>query len=153
MTRNKKIKIGIIGGSGLDDPKILVKPKEIEIKTPFGKPADKLVTGTIARQEVVILARHGKKHNIPPTQIPFRANIWALKSVGCTHILATNACGSLKEEMQPGDIVFIDQFIDFTKQRKSTFFEDKVVHTPMVQPFDFKLRQLLIKTAQKKTSY
>jgi 5'-methylthioadenosine phosphorylase len=148
MTPNK-IKIGIIGGSGLDDPKILSKSSEKEIKTPFGKPSDKLTEGKIAGKEVVLLARHGKKHQTPPSLVPFRANIWALKSVGCTHILATTACGSLKEEMKPGDFVFIDQFIDFTKQRKNTFFEDEVVHTPMAEPFDLKMRQLLTKTAKK----
>jgi len=148
MTANK-IKIGIIGGSGLEDPKILVKAKEKEVKTPYGKPSDKLITGKISGKEVVILSRHGKKHTLSPSQVPYRANIWALKSLGCTHILATTACGSLKEEMKPGDFVFIDQFIDFTKQRKLTFFEDKVVHTPMADPFDLSLRQSLIKTAQK----
>jgi len=148
MTTNK-IKIGIIGGSGLDDPKILVKPKELEVKTPYGKPSSKLVIGEIAGKQVVILARHGQKHNIPPHLVPYRANIWALKSVGCTHILATTACGSLKDDMKPGDLVFVDQFIDFTKQRKSTFFEDKVVHTSMAQPFNLKLRQLLAKVSKK----
>ena len=147
MTRSK-IKIGIIGGSGLDDPNILINPKEKEIETPFGKPSDKLMEGQIAGKEVVILARHGKKHGISPSLVPFRANIWALKSEGCTHILATTACGSLKEEMKPGDLVFIDQFVDFTKQRKSTFFDDKVIHTPMAEPFDSGLRKLLVKTAK-----
>lgn len=142
MTQSKAI-IGIIGGSGLDDPKILLNPKEKEIKTPFGIPSSKLIEGEIEGKKVVILARHGKKHNIPPSLVPYRANIWALKSEGCTHILATTACGSLQEHMKPGDLVFIDQFIDFTKQRKSTFFEKKVVHTPMAQPFDLKLRKLL----------
>jgi len=148
MTRNK-IKIGIIGGSGLDDPEILSNAKELEIKTPYGKPASKLLEGKIAGQSIVILARHGKMHNFPPTLVPYRANIWALKLVGCTHILATTACGSLKGRMKPGDFVFIDQFIDFTKHRQLTFFEDKPVHTPMAEPFDLKLRQLLAKTAKK----
>ncbi len=142
------VKIGIIGGSGLDNPKILVKSREKDIKTPYGKPSSKLTEGEIEGKQVIILARHGKKHSIPPTSVPYRANLWALKSVGCTHILATTACGSLKESMKPGDFVFIDQFIDFTKQRKSTFYEDKVVHTPMAQPFNLKLRQLLTKTAE-----
>lgn len=144
-----KIKIGIIGGSGLDNPKILINPIEKEIKTPYGKPSSKLVEGKIFGKQVIILARHGKKHSIPPSFVPYRANIWALKSEGCTHILATTACGSLKEKMKPGDLVFIDQFIDFTKQRKTTFFEDKLFHTPMAVPFDFKLRQLLAKNAKK----
>jgi 5'-methylthioadenosine phosphorylase len=148
MTTNK-IKVGIIGGSGLDDPKILINPKTKAINTPYGKPSSKLVIGEIAGREVIILARHGQKHSTPPHLVHYRANIWALKSEGCTHILATTACGSLKNDMKPGDIVFIDQFIDFTKQRKSTFFEDRVVHTPMAHPFDLKLRRLLAKTSEK----
>lgn len=147
--KKNKIKIGIIGGSGLDDPKILINPKELEIKTPYGKPSDKLLKGKIAEKEVVILARHGKKHELSPSLVPYRANIWALKKTGCTHILATTACGSLKEDLKPGDLVFIDQFIDFSKQRKLTFFEDNVVHTAMAEPFNLKLRQLLVKTAKK----
>src|SRR3989344_6504415 len=95
---NKKIKIGIIGGSGLDDPGILDNYKEVEMDTPFGKPSDSLVTGKIKDKEVVILARHGRQHSIMPTKVPYRANVWALKEIGCTHILATTACGSLKEE-------------------------------------------------------
>ncbi|MDD5431215.1 MAG: S-methyl-5'-thioadenosine phosphorylase [Candidatus Pacebacteria bacterium] len=147
MTANK-IKIAIIGGSGIDDPKILKDPQEIEMETPFGKPASKLITGKISGVDVVVLARHGKDHSIMPTKVPFRANIWALKEIGCTHILATTACGSLREEIKPRDLVFMDQFIDFTKHRNLTFFEDKVIHTPMADPFCPKLRELLIKTAE-----
>ena len=148
MIRSKTM-IGIIGGSGLDDPKILLSPKEKEIKTPFGNPSSKLIVGEIKGKKVIVLARHGKEHNIPPSLVPYRANIWALKSEGCTHILATTACGSLQEQMKPGELVFIDQFIDFTKQRKYTFFEDKVVHTPMAEPFNLGLRKLLIDAAMK----
>jgi len=148
MIKNK-YKIGIIGGSGLDNPKILKQSKEIEKITPYGKTSDKLVMGKIAGKEVIILARHGKRHTILPSLIPFRANVWALKSEGCTHILATTACGSLREKIRPGDVVFIDQFIDFTKHRKLTFFEDKVIHTPMAEPFDSDLRKKLSITAKK----
>jgi len=148
MKANKTI-VGIIGGSGLDDPKILLHPKEKTINTPYGKPSSKLVTGELAGKHVIVLSRHGIKHGIPPHLVPYRANLWALKSMGCTHILATTACGSLKDKMKPGDVVFIDQFIDFTKQRKSTFFENKVVHTPMAQPFDLRLRSQLLKAAKK----
>jgi len=143
------VKIGIIGGSGLDDPQILENIKRKAVKTQFGKPADKLTIGELNGHEVVILARHGQKHTIPPTQVPFRANIWALKQEGCEAILATTACGSLREKMKPGDLVFIDQFIDFTKHRNLSFFENKVVHTPMAEPFDKELRQRLIKIASK----
>jgi len=142
-------KIGIIGGSGMDDPKLLGNPKKTEMETPYGKPSDKLLSGTIQNTEVVILARHAKDHSISPTKIPFRANIWALKNIGCTHILATTACGSLRDDLMPGDLVFIDQFIDWTKLRKLSFFEDEVVHTPMSEPFDARMRKKLTETAQK----
>ena len=142
-------KIGIIGGSGMDDPKLLSDPKAIEMETPYGKPSDTLLCGNIRGTEVVILARHSKDHSISPTKIPFKANIWALKNLGCTHILATTACGSLRENLMPGDLVFIDQFIDWTKLRSLSFFEDEVVHTPMSEPFDAHMRRALIETALK----
>jgi 5'-methylthioadenosine phosphorylase len=95
----------------------------------------------------VILARHGKGHSIMPTKVPFQANVWALKESGCTHILATTACGSLRAEIKPGDLVFPDQFIDNTKHRLLTFYEDRVVHTPMADPFCGQLRSLLVESA------
>ncbi len=150
MIKNRqksKIKIGIIGGSGLDDPKILKNPSKKRVKTPYGSPASPLTLGKIGKTSVVILSRHGVKHSVPPTHIPFHANIWALKNEGCSHILATTACGSLREKIKPGDIVFPDQFIDFTKLRSLTFFSDKVIHTPMADPFDLKLRKKLVKHA------
>ena len=144
------IKIGIIGGSGLDDPKLIQNYEELEIETPFGKPSSRITCGRIHGIDVCILARHGKAHEIPPSQINYRANIYALKSLGCTHILATSAIGSLRKEIKPGDLVFPDQFIDFTKQRRTTFHDSigNVVHTPMSEPFSQYLRDLLIKTAQ-----
>jgi 5'-methylthioadenosine phosphorylase len=149
MTKNKKgTKIAIIGGSGLDDPRIMAGAEEIEVETPFGRPAAALVIGEIGGREVAVLARHGKDHSIMPTKVPFRANVWALKKIGCSHILATTACGSLKEEIKPKDLVFPDQFIDFTKRRRLTFYEDKVVHTSMAEPFCPDLRRLLAETAQ-----
>lgn len=144
--------IGIIGGSGLEDPKILADFKEVELKTPYGKTSSKITTGMIGNKQVAIISRHGKNHEISPTLVPYRANIWALKEIGCTHILATTACGSLREDFYPEDLVFIDQFIDWTKLRTLTFFEDfsnRPVHTPMALPFDADLRQLLVKTTQK----
>ena len=145
---SKEIKIGIICGSGLDDPKLLDNPQELKVDTPFGPPASKLTIGKLNGVEVVILARHGQKHELMPTKVPFRANIWALKEAGCTHILASTACGSLKEEYKPNDFVFIDQFIDFTKHRDLTLFSDKVIHTPMAEPFCQQLRQILAQTAK-----
>lgn len=138
------IKIGIIGGSGLDNPDILKNPGEVSITTPYGDPSSSLTTGTIEGIEVAILARHGKKHTIAPSQVNFRANIHALKSMGCSHILASTAVGSLRREIAPGDLVFPSQFIDFTKKRETTFFQgDPVVHTPMAEPFCPTLRQIL----------
>lgn len=142
-------KIGIIGGSGMDDPKLMQDIREETVLTPYGKPSSALTLGTIEGVEVALLARHGKDHSIYPTGVNFRANIHALKEAGCTHILATTAVGSLREEMAPGHIVFPDQFIDFTRHRTLTFFdEDKVVHTPMADPFCRELRELLVTTAQ-----
>ena len=140
--------VGIIGGSGLDNPEILSNPKDITVKTPYGEPSSPLKCGIIGGVEVVLLARHGREHTVPQAQVNFRANISALKTQGCTHILATTAVGSLREEIKRGDFVVIDQFIDYTKQRKMTFFESfephKPVHQPMADPYDQRLRNLLI---------
>jgi 5'-methylthioadenosine phosphorylase len=136
-------KIGIIGGSGLDDPQILTDPAEKKVENRYGQPSSPLVCGKIKGVDVVILARHGKTHATMPTRINFRANITALKDEGCSHILAATAVGSLREEIKPGNLAFPDQFIDFTRLRDLTFFEDKVVHTPMSRPFDKNLRDLL----------
>lgn len=146
------VKIGIIGGSGLDNPDILEDVKEIEVDTPYGKPTSPLKIGRISGMNVVLIARHGREHTIPPTKVNFRANIHALKEAGCTHILATTACGSLREEIGRGDFVILDQFIDFTRHRKITFFEEfkpgKMVHTPMAEPFSKELRDVLINTCK-----
>uniref|UniRef100_A0A8C6KH86 Methylthioadenosine phosphorylase n=1 Tax=Nothobranchius furzeri TaxID=105023 RepID=A0A8C6KH86_NOTFU len=104
--------IGIIGGSGLDDPDILEGRTERYVDTPFGKPSDALILGKIKNVDCVLLARHGRQHTIMPSNVNYQANIWALREEGCTHLLVTTACGSLREEIQPGDMVIIDQFID-----------------------------------------
>jgi 5'-methylthioadenosine phosphorylase len=144
-------RIAVIGGSGLENPAILRSPKEKHVDTPYGRPSSPLLCGTLENTEVVILSRHGKDHTIPPSQVNNRANIYALKDAGCSHILATTACGSLREEIRRGDIVIPDQLIDFTKHRKTTFFEEfesgKMRHTPMADPFDKRLRELLISSA------
>jgi len=146
--------IGIIGGSGLDNPDILANPRDELAKTSFGEPSSPLKHGIIDGVKVVLLARHGREHTIPPTQVNYRANISVLKAAGCTHILATTAVGSLREEIKRGDLVIIDQFIDFTKQRKMTFHESfesgKPVHQPMADPYNANLRSLLIKECQQK---
>jgi 5'-methylthioadenosine phosphorylase len=146
------VKIGIIGGSGLDNPDILKNAKDIKVETKYGKPSSPLKLGKISNVEVVLIARHGREHTIPPTQVNYRANIQALKDQGCTHILATTACGSLKEEIGRGDLVILDQFIDFTRLRKLSFFEEfapgDAKHTAMSHPYSDELRNHLIETAK-----
>ena len=144
------VKIGIIGGSGLDDPDIMADPEVVEVETKYGKPASDLKMGKIAGVDTVLLARHGRKHQFSPTQVNNRANIIALKEVGVTHILATTACGSLRADIDRGHLVILDQFIDFTRFRKNTFFdsfEDGAHHTAMAYPFDEKLRKRMYETA------
>ncbi|MFA5125245.1 MAG: S-methyl-5'-thioadenosine phosphorylase [Patescibacteria group bacterium] len=139
-------KIAIIGGSGLDDPQILQNATEKIVGNRYGQLASPLTLGQIAGVEVVILARHGKTHNIMPTKINFMANIQALKDEGCTHILATTAVGSLREEIKPGNLVFPNQFIDFTRHRNLTYFTDEVEHKAMADPYDSLLRSMLRNT-------
>lgn len=122
--------------------------RETYVTTKFGNPSGGLTIGKINGIEVVVLARHGKRHTINPSNVNYRANMWALKEQGCTHILATTACGSLREEIKPGHLVFCDQFIDRTTKRASTFYDtDKVCHIPMAEPFCAKLRKVLAETA------
>ncbi|NOZ68206.1 MAG: S-methyl-5'-thioadenosine phosphorylase [Deferribacteres bacterium] len=143
------VKVGIIGGSGLDDPDILKDAREIAVETPYGKPSSVLTCGVIEGVDVAIMARHGKDHSIYPTKVNFRANIWALKEQGCTHILASTAVGSLREDIAPGHLVFPSQFIDHTRKREVTFFdEDVVVHTPMAEPFCSNLIDLLSSSSE-----
>ncbi len=145
------IRVGIIGGSGLDDPDILKEVREIEADTPYGKPSSGIKSGKIGDTEVLILARHGRKHQFSPTQVNNRANIYALKIAGATHILATTACGSLRHDIDRGHFVILDQFIDFTRFRKNTFadsFESGAVHTAMAHPFDQNLRKNLYESAK-----
>jgi 5'-methylthioadenosine phosphorylase len=146
------MKIGIIGGSGLDDPDILQEAQEIVRDTAYGLPSSPLTCGKIGDKDVVILARHGREHQYSPTQVNNRANIKALEEMGVDCILATTACGSLRVEIDRGHLVILDQFIDFTRFRKNTFHESftgGAVHTAMAHPFDSGLRKQLYKTGKK----
>jgi len=144
------VKVGIIGGSGLDDLDIFEDRKEIYTDTRFGKPSDALILGKIKNVNVVLLARHGRKHTIMPGNVNYRANILALKEQGCTHVIASTACGSLREGIDPGCLVFIDQFIDRTTKRHSTFYDkDEVCHIPMNEPFCSNLRNMLVESAKR----
>jgi len=143
------IKIGIIGGSGLDNPQILANSTEVTIDTPYGETTSPLRKGTINGCEVILVSRHGLKHQYSPTEVNYRANIFALQQQGVSHIIATTACGSLREEIGRGHFVIIDQFIDFTKSRKNTFYDsfaENAIHSSMAEPFDPILRELLYAT-------
>ncbi len=139
-------KIGIIGGSGLDNPEILKDETELDLTTPYGAPTSTIKRGRIGDKQVFLLARHGREHTVPPTQVNFRANVHVLKELGCECILATTAVGSLREEIDRGHLVILDQFIDFTRHRFVTFHEvfepHRAMHTPMSEPFDARLRSI-----------
>ena len=129
------VKVGIIGGSGVDDPRIMVEPKKKKIHTPYGATSDLTVTGKVNNVDVVVIPRHGDSHKLNPTNVNYRANIWAMKELGVTHIVAPTACGSLREEIKPGHLVFVDQFIDRTTKRAQTFYEgNEVCHISMADP-------------------
>jgi len=144
-------KTGIIGGSGLENPGILKDPGELSCTTPWGDPSSALLEGFINKTPVVLLSRHGREHTLPPSQVNNRANIWALKECGCTKIISTTACGSLREEIGRGDIIIPDQFIDFTRRRELSYYEafdpGDMKHTPMADPFDPQMRHELIEAA------
>jgi 5'-methylthioadenosine phosphorylase len=127
-------KIGVIGGSGLYAMAALENVREVEVTTPFGSPSDAYIIGSLYGREIVFLPRHGRGHRLPPSAINFRANIYGLKSLGVEWIIAVSAVGSLREEIQPGHLVIPDQFIDRTRSRVSTFFEEITVHVALADP-------------------
>jgi 5'-methylthioadenosine phosphorylase len=141
--------IGIIGGTGLYDPKLLKNIQEIEVNTPYGSPSDAFIIGEIANKSIAFLARHGRKHTIRPTDVNSRANIFAFKKLGVQTILAVSTVGSLKEEYKPGDIAFVDQFIDRTTRREQSFYtENKVCHISVADPMCPETRKTLIAAAK-----
>jgi 5'-methylthioadenosine phosphorylase len=141
--------IGVIGGSGLYQMPELVGVREVEIKTPFGKTSDPLIRGRLGGVDLIFLPRHGKGHRWLPTEINFRANIFALKKLGVDRIISVSAVGSLREEIAPGHLVVPDQFIDRTTQRPSTFFGRGVVaHVSLANPFCSDLSKVLVTAAR-----
>jgi 5'-methylthioadenosine phosphorylase len=127
QTSASKAAIGIIGGSGLYSMNGLTEPREIHVKTPFGEPSDAIVIGTLEGKRVAFLARHGRGHRILPSEINYRANIYAMRDLGVERVISVSAVGSLQEELRPGEFLVPDQFFDRTKQRASTFFGDGLV--------------------------
>jgi 5'-methylthioadenosine phosphorylase len=145
------MKVGIIGGSGLEKGDILQNLQEVGVETVYGQPSSKVWKGFLGEIEVYIISRHGENHEITPSNVNNRANISALAKLGCEKILATTAVGSLRESIKPGNFVIANQFIDFTKKRETTFFQDfrnGVKHTSLADPFSNELRTCLIKACE-----
>jgi 5'-methylthioadenosine phosphorylase len=144
-----KAKIGVIGGSGLYQMAALTEFEEVSLSTPFGDPSDAFLIGTIAGERVAFLPRHGRGHTLLPTEIPFRANIYAMKLLGVERIISASAVGSLREELKPTDIVFPDQFFDRTRRRASTFFGGGIAaHVTLADPVCSDLVGTLEQTAR-----
>ncbi len=140
-----EVEIAVIGGSGLYAMAGLEEIEEREVETPFGAPSDALIIGTLHGQRIAFLPRHGRGHVLSPSEIPYHANIYALKSIGVRYIVSVSACGSLREDFEPGHIVVPDQLFDFTKNRESSFFNTGLVaHLSPAYPFARELSSALV---------
>ncbi len=147
------IKVGLIGGSGLADAVAgAAEGVRHAVETPFGRPSDVIVETQWDGVPVFFLSRHGPGHTLSPSQVPFRANIFALKQLGVTHVIASGAVGSLREEFRPRDLVIPDQIIDKTTRRAGTFFEQAAVHVEFSEPFCPVLRRMLLKAGRESGS-
>ncbi len=145
-----KVKLAVIGGSGVYDIETLTDIEERHISTPFGDPSDSIVIGTLSGKRIAFLPRHGRGHRLTPSEVPYRANIWALKSLGVERIISISACGSMKEKYAPRHIVIPDQVYDNTKIRDYSFFGDGLVaHIGLADPFCPHLRQVLHEAVEK----
>ncbi len=142
--------IGIIGGTGLYDPELLKNAREVEVNTPYGVPSDSFTVGDLSGRQVAFLSRHGRKHTIRPTDVNSRANMFAFKKLGVQQVLAVSTVGSLKEDYKPGELAFIDQFIDRTTRREQSFYiHDRVCHISVADPMCPEIRKTLIGAAKK----
>jgi len=140
----RKVKIAVIGGSGLYEIEGLKNVEEVEISTPFGMPSDRIICGELEGVSIAFLPRHGRGHKILPSEVNSRANFYALKTLGVEKVIAVSACGSLREDFKPCDIVIPDQIFDNTKSRKNTFFGGGIVaHVQFAEPFCNNLSNLL----------
>lgn len=145
-----KVKLAVIGGSGVYDMEALSDIEERHISTPFGDPSDVFIIGTLSGRRIAFLPRHGRGHRLTPSEVPYRANIWALKSLGVEHIISISACGSMKEKYAPRHIVIPDQIYDNTKKRDYSFFGNGLVaHIGIAEPFCPHLRQVLYKAVKR----
>ena len=143
--------VGIIGGTGLGDAlaENIVQGESCEVETPFGRPSAKIMVGRLGENKIAFLSRHGGGHKLSPSEVPFAANIFALKKLGVHTVIGTGAVGSLREQMAPGDLVIVEQFIDKTFKRQNTFFENfAAVHCEMAEPVCGRLRDALLETAK-----
>jgi 5'-methylthioadenosine phosphorylase len=145
-----EVELAVIGGSGVYDMEALTDIEELVLSTPFGNPSDAIVIGTLGGRRIAFLPRHGRGHRLTPTEVPYRANIWALKSLGVERIISISACGSMKEKYAPRHIVVPDQIYDNTKKRDYTFFGDGLVaHIGIAEPYCPDLRQVLYEAVEK----
>lgn len=151
LERNRKLpkaEIGILGGTGLYEIEGVEEVREVAVNTPFGKPSDVFLTGTLEGKKVAFLSRHGKGHRILPSEINYRANIYGFKMLGVERLISVNSVGSLKEEIKPRDIVFSDQFIDRTSRKNTFFGEGIAAHISLAHPVCPELSGSLFKTTQ-----
>jgi 5'-methylthioadenosine phosphorylase len=143
--------VGIIGGTGLGDAlaENLAEAESCSVETPFGAPSGEILIGRLGERKIAFLARHGKGHKLSPSEVPFAANIFAMKKIGVRALISSGAVGSLKEQIAPGHLAIVDQFIDKTFRRRSTFFEDyAAAHCEMAHPVCDRLREKLIQAAK-----
>ena len=139
--------VGVFGGSGFYQ--FLDHVEEVEVETPYGKPSAPATIGTIGDRRVAFIPRHGRSHELPPHRIPFRANVWAMRELGVRRIIGPNACGALKAELELGEFVVCDQFVDRTSGRADTFYDGpKTTHVSVADPYCPDLRALLVETAR-----
>jgi 5'-methylthioadenosine phosphorylase len=132
----REVQLAVIGGSGVYEMEALTEVEERHLSTPFGDPSDKIIIGTLESKRIAFLSRHGRGHRLTPTEVPYRANIWALKSLGVERIISINACGSMRDRYEPRHVVIPDQLYDNTKHRETSFFEKGLVaHIGIAEPF------------------
>jgi len=151
MTEEISAEIGFVGGTGVYGVEGMVNSREVDIDTPFGKPSSKIIIGEVEGTKVAFIARHGVTHRLLPYEIPFRANIYALKSIGVKYLISFGACGSLREEVKPLDLVLVDQYIDRTNGRISSFFGNGIIaHVAFADPICPKFKEVVYESLKDK---